>query len=66
MASFRWDVECGHTTSNRGDAVGRVAAATDGQGRFHGIWMERREAGAVWWGNAGARRGIPCCPTPLN
>ncbi len=32
---------------NSGEAVGRVAAAVDGGGRFHAVWMERRAGEAV-------------------
>ena len=54
------------TDLQQGPAVGRVAAATDGQGRFHGIWMERREAGAVLVGQCWSAEGEPLLPDPVE
>lgn len=56
----------GITNLNSGDAVGRVATAADGQGRFHGIWMERRETGAVLVGQCWSPEGEPLLPDPVE
>ena len=54
------------TDLQQGPAVGRVAAAADGQGRFHGLWMERREAGAVLMGQCWSQEGESLLPNPVE
>jgi len=54
------------TDLQQSSAVGRVAAAVDGAGRFHGIWMERRESGAVLMGQCWDQQGISLIPDPIE
>ena len=56
----------GITNLNTGEAVGRVAAASDGTGQFFGVWMERREAGAVLMGQSWSPEGVPLLPNPVE
>lgn len=51
---------------NAESAVGRVAAAADGLGRFHAIWMERRAEGAVLVGRSWGPNGTPDQDHPVE
>lgn len=51
---------------NSASPVGRVAAAVDGMGRFHAIWMERGDDGAVLVGKSWGPQGQPERQAPIE